>query len=502
MKKKPTLIFITFFVITSVLLHYRSFNKPPTSIHAWAQSDHYCLSLGFLENGFDFFHPKTYSLTHQFPPVKELKDPQGITAVDFPILHYCVALLMYILGDSSPWVFRFVSLLWSFFALGFLFGTVQKEKGIGIALFVVGFIAFQPIYCYYQNGFHVSSAALNTLIVGICLMMKYLKYEKYRYFLLAMAFMTLAALMRFTHLISLISLGAMYFILSIKNKRLDKHLWYILGCICIVLGYFVYNQYLALEYGSVFLNKPMVPDSLEVFKYQLLVIVDTYLKGFLPPFHIISLAILISLFLKFNRNKIGYVQKKALWLIFLFIGASTFTLLMTYHLSAHGYYSLDVWMPLIISSILLMITKIDNEILYSRKLKRTGIVLMVGMILFASFIQERRYTKNVEESKTDIVINNFMDSRGFLNSLIPENTKVLIICGSGWNTPMVGWQRNVYRVAWNFSQRIPYELSKKYDFIVTQDLSFKNIVLDNYPDYLSQVHKYKGNGLVTIWKQH
>jgi len=66
---------------------------------------------------------------------------------------------------------------------------------------------------------------------------------------------------------------------------------------------------------------------------------------------------------------------------------------------------------------------------------------------------------------------------------------------------MVGWKRNAFRLTNNYSQGIPKELTNNYDFIVTQDLSFQNTVLNNYSNYFEEVHKLDGNDLVTIWKQ-
>ncbi len=114
------MIFILFFFLTTTLLHLKSYNKLPTGVSASQQSDHYALALGFLDDGFDFFHPSSFALSNEFPPIVELKSAQGITAVDFPILHYTVAILMKLFNTRSPVIFRVVSLLWSFIALWFL----------------------------------------------------------------------------------------------------------------------------------------------------------------------------------------------------------------------------------------------------------------------------------------------------------------------------------------------------------------------------------------------
>jgi hypothetical protein len=161
---KQNIIFIIIFIVASLFLHYKDINKLPSSIHAWAQSDHYALALGFHNDGFNFFKPTTFALDLQFPAKEQVENPQGITSVDFPILHYTVALAMKMLGTTSPWIFRIISLLISFLALFYLFRMVSSIKNVWAASLITAFICFQPIYSYYQTGFHVSSAAFNVLL--------------------------------------------------------------------------------------------------------------------------------------------------------------------------------------------------------------------------------------------------------------------------------------------------------------------------------------------------
>ena len=95
---------------------YKYLNEFPSHIHAWAQADRYALSLGFLENGLDFFKPQTYIYNHQFPHKWEVPSETSITAVDFPIHDYVVpAVLMKITGITSlsffDFIFCFIALL-------------------------------------------------------------------------------------------------------------------------------------------------------------------------------------------------------------------------------------------------------------------------------------------------------------------------------------------------------------------------------------------------------
>jgi len=65
MKKKIEIIGILILIIGfGFLFQFEYLNEFPSYIHAWAQSDRYALSLGFIENGFDFFKPQTYISTN------------------------------------------------------------------------------------------------------------------------------------------------------------------------------------------------------------------------------------------------------------------------------------------------------------------------------------------------------------------------------------------------------------------------------------------------------
>lgn len=501
MKRYPNWVFIVFFLSAVAILHHKSWDKLPTGVHAWAQSDHYNLALGYLHNGFDFFHPQTYSLSHQFPPKERLVDPQGITAVDFPLYHYVAALSMFALGDTSPWIFRLVTLLWSLVALWFLFETVRRLKGIAMAILVCGFIMFQPFYCYYQNGFHVSSAAFNTFLIGLTLLIKHFKTARYSFYIWGVSLLTLAALMRFTHMIGLLALGGMCVVVSMKYHRWDRRIWPVaLGVLC-VFGYFLYNQYLAQKYGSVFLNHPIVSDSFGEFLQQLLGIGTSYIKGFIPPFHLFLLVLLLYYYLKHEARTLISFNEMIVWICFLCLGAVAFTILMTWSLSAHDYYSLDVWMPVLSSALLFLVLNVPDVAISSTRWKMAGYSFLIVAFSFSVFTQERRYGKNVRDSEVDVIISNFQNSQSFLNSIIPSEAKVLVICSGGWNSPMVGWPRKVYRVAWKFSETIPDELKLDYDFIVTHDLSFQQTVLNNDPDFMKRVDRVSGNGLVTIWEK-
>ena len=88
-KTIPVLVVVL--LVLSCWFYHSTITLFPSFIHAWTQSERYALSLGFLNNGMDFFHPCTYNL----------QTIGGITRVDFPINEYIVALIMKVSGSRS-----------------------------------------------------------------------------------------------------------------------------------------------------------------------------------------------------------------------------------------------------------------------------------------------------------------------------------------------------------------------------------------------------------------
>jgi len=92
MRKKKSLVVISFIILVGVLFHWKNINEFPSYTHAWAQADRYAISLGFLDNNLNFFKPQTYILNHQFPHNFKVPSENGVTAVDFPIHDFIPAL--------------------------------------------------------------------------------------------------------------------------------------------------------------------------------------------------------------------------------------------------------------------------------------------------------------------------------------------------------------------------------------------------------------------------
>src|SRR5689334_785105 len=183
--QRSKIVFITLALLAVSVYFFRdSISLFPSFIHAWTQSDRYALALGFLKNGFDFFHPRTFNL----------ETIDGVTRVDFPIHEYIVALLMKITGLEGPVVFRLYDAVYA--VVGLVFAarlSMLFIPSLSRTVFLVLFLFVSPVFLYYADGFLPSIPSLSNLFIGYYFYFRYTKRFARKDFRLALLFLTLAA---------------------------------------------------------------------------------------------------------------------------------------------------------------------------------------------------------------------------------------------------------------------------------------------------------------------
>lgn len=234
-------------------------NEFPAYTHAWSQSDWYSIAVGYQQNGYDFFHPETGIYNKQFPGHWKHDDGSAITAVDFPIHNYIVALLMGLFGTSAPWVYRLWTLLCSLMGMWFLYLLARRLAGSTLkALLVVVLAMTSPVYAYYFNNFSASPPAIALVSAGLWAYVVYLQEEKTRYWNWAIGLLAMATLIRTSQAVVLVAVGC-YETLRIicHDTRLRHQPWaFVLAWIAIG-SYFLWNAHLRDLHGSLFLNELM-----------------------------------------------------------------------------------------------------------------------------------------------------------------------------------------------------------------------------------------------------
>ena len=255
-------------VALSFVLQFRYLREFPLYIHAWAQADWYSLSIGYVDNGMDFAHPLTMLYNKQDDGLWG----SPITSADFPIHEYIVALLMKILGNTSPWVFRCYTLLISMIGLLFLYKLTHLLTDDPIkSLLVTIMVATVPSYTYYASGFIPTIPALSCAFVGLWGYLSYVKKKKRVYFAVGFAFLTLAAMIRMPQIVLLMAVCGFELLRIIrKEAQLRGNILIIAIAFACYLGVFLWNIHLKNLYDSMFLGKLRPPENMEdvQFVYQ------------------------------------------------------------------------------------------------------------------------------------------------------------------------------------------------------------------------------------------
>ncbi len=487
---KKLIFFILFLVISgaSILIFQNpTLHKMPQNIHAWAQADRYALALGFKQNNFDFFHPQTWVLNKQFPSNFTEPSANSITAVEFPINEFIVAILMKVFKSSSPFIFRIYILLYGFVGLFFLYKLANLIiNNRIIALLITFFAMLSPVYIYYQGNFLPTVPSLSNAIIGLYFYFIHLWSKQNIHFILAILFLTLAALSRMPFAVYLISVGMLY-VFKLHNQPKKTHKWIALTGWIFVLLYFVYNKYLESHYGSMFLGKPLPPSSIIEAKN----IFEEVLKNwktqyFSIPQYITFFIVLIWIIL-FGKTEMKWWTNPFTIMVFIsFSGALLYCLLMFKQFVNHDYYFLDT---LFLPSILILIGL--YKYIFNSKLAVKWfftISLFIGLI----FSAKAAYNSQTQRWKTNSnaleIANSFKDSNMLLKKQgYDENAKVLLMNAMYPNMALNYLQRKGYIVMTTSGENIQEALKWDYNVIVTMRSALVNDIVNNYPDIIKQI---------------
>ena len=493
-------------IIAGLSLQKGYMDEYPTHIHAWAEQDHYALAIGFLNNGFDLFHPETLIYNKQFPGWWKEAYDNTITSADFPIHEYNVALLMKLFGTTSPWVFRLWTLLWGFVGLLFLFKTafLITQKWIK-SLFICILALCSPVYAYYCNGFLPSIPALSMGIIGLWFYLKYYSYNIKKYFHLNIAFLTLAMLMRTTFAIELIAVLCfeMLRIFRKESTFIDK-LPSVFLSIAFFMAYFLWNKHLRDLYGTIFLSRLVPPENLQDAKE---LIADTYHKWTFHYFQRLQYLLFVLLIglaiwrMLWRRKKALARQEKqplSLWwlpVIYVF-GCLLFSIAMMQQMPFHDYYLLDTFfLPLLLMVILLLKGTRFHLLLTKTITTLAAVVLCMFWFQGATTMQKERRTR---ENDGLISYINFKDSDLLLDSLdIPRDAKILCLYGYAQNGPFIQMGRKGYTVTWDEDGWLETALGWDYDYIVIENGKFEHN-FEAQKEVFTHLKRVGGNAHISV----
>ncbi len=498
LKSQHSRIFLLSVILISLSVFFfrESMTLFPSFIHAWTQSDRYALVFGFLNNGFDFFHPQTFNLV----------TIEGITRVDFPIHEYIVALIMKFTGIHEAVVFRMYTLTYALIGLVFLF-RLSRLFNISFLknLLVVLFLFFCPVLIYYANGFLPSIPSLANLFIGYFFYFRYKKEKSTSDFRLAIFFLTLAALARLPFFIFLFAVFCQQCLGYFLNKRVVRKELIAFGISFAAFGiYQLYNSWLAKKYGSQFLVSFLPPSDLHQLKEWLGETWSNWRFEYFTGAHYLIIGVLlvvaiIQLFMKggsTNRFKDVFAQIGIAG-----AGSFLFFFLMLKQFPHHDYYFIDSFYPVVgLLMVYLMSYSIRNKIL------NYGLGIILTALMIQSFINgneifKKRFNTGYWD-RVELSRNNFWGSAEFLDSIgIAKDAKVLVLDGYTTNVPLLLMNRKGWTVNWTTRENIEAGMLNPFDFVAIQNTFVASDVVRNAPAITTQLEKFADNGLISFYRK-
>lgn len=508
MKQKDFIGVIIVILIVGFYFQHNYFNEFPSFTHAWAQSDRFALALGFENNGFNFFKPETFVFNHQFPNNWNTPSSTSITAVDFPIHEYIVALFMKVFNTNSPWVFRSYIFIYSIIGMVFLYKLVRlitSQKTTALLILLIGLTS--PLFVYYQNGFLPTIPSLSNALIGLYFYFIYRKDTIKRHLIIAFVFLVLAALTRTTFLIVLVSVSSTLFFKWIKERENFRlYLSMISSSILIILFYYSYNFYLRKEYGSIFLNQFLPIQSLNhLLEIATSIKTNWIFHYFLKIHYLIFLLITIQFgyFIIVKKVKLSNLQLIGFKLVgWLFLGNLLFFILMGEQFKQHDYYFLDTfYLP-----ILLLFSLFLSTISFIQK---RSMLIFINVLVFLCVIPLIISAQKVQLQKretgswdrTFATINNFEKSEAFLNELnISKSSKILVIDAYAPNIPFIKMNRKGFALMITSKENLKKAIHWNADYIVFQNEFFISDIYSNFPGIIHFLNVISSNGKITVCK--
>jgi hypothetical protein len=467
----------------------------PAYVHAWTQSDRLALAMNFQEEGFDFFHPSTYNLL--------TKD--GVTQVDFPIHDFAVALL----SDQFNWqlipTFRYYNLIYTIIGLLFLYLSIRQLGGsFSRALFSVVFILTIPYFTYYANGFLPSIPSFANLLIAFYFIIRYQQQNRVKDLILVALFLGIAALSRLPFFIFLFAFFLSRLWGMWKRKRLlIQEISILLIPIMCFVAYFLYNQSLGREYGSMFLGGMLPFKSVGHFTEVIFGAIDRWGIELLPPYHLVLLALLLyAALFQFRRESFPNRLFTSLYfyLLICFFGVLIYFILLGQQFLDHDYYYIDSWLPLLALCWILTVVGVRIPNKWYTPLSILGMFFFFYFFSFAKSSLDRRYTPTYDD-RIYYQFRIFGNSTKDIQEWTSKDDTLLILDANSTNIPFTLWKRKGYTLLSSKKEIVQAGLDTlPYNYVVLADSMF---FLDTYKDFSAiteKLERVKGNNLITLYK--
>lgn len=492
-----TILMLIILIGGSFYLFSDSMSEYPSYVHAWTQVDRLALAMNFQENGFDFFHPATYNLL--------TKD--GVTQVDFPIHDYLVAVFSSLFNSDLVFTFRLYNLIYSLIGIFFFFRlALLITKSDRRAVWATAFIFTLPVLVYYQNGFLPSVPSFANFLIALYALMLYHQSQKQRHFHLAVLFMTLATLSRSPFFIFLFALLLQRILLFYRAQNIQwKELLSLFLGMAVFIAYFIYNQSLAAQYGTMFLTELLYFDHLESFNNVITTALDRFGKEIMSPYHAILLLGLLTAVIFQLKDKRKFTPKwfaLCLYFVISLIGVLFFFVLMGKQFADHDYYYIDTFYPLLVMILLLSLSMLEIPRKWYTSVGVLGGIFFFYFFSHAHSTQEKRYTPPYDD-RIDYAYQVYQRARTDFKSWgIEKSDTLLVLDAVSTNMPFTVWKMRGYTLLNSGEKTVKSALDTlNYNYVVLLDSNFVSDTYKDYPELINRLELVHHNGELGVYKQ-
>ncbi|MFT7084382.1 MAG: 4-amino-4-deoxy-L-arabinose transferase-like glycosyltransferase [Vicingaceae bacterium] len=354
----------------------------------------------------------------------------GKAVGEFPILYYGVAQLYKVFGQSDS-IYRLTCWLIGFlgyFALFKLVSEILNDFKWGIIISLLTFTS--PILIYYGINFLPDPLSLSFVFISWYFIYKHSKRKKLVYYILGMLFMTLAALLKITSLLSFIAVFMGLIVQHISSKKAITLNWKMITAtvlsILTIVSWVIFSKYYNQLNQTTYFFLGIAPAwnlSNEDFWITVHYISDWTKEYFYPTGrHLIYLFATLIITPIFKRK-----LNKALYYSYLFsvIGFFSFIALFFQKFKDHDYYMTPLLfiIPLTITLFLFKFNFFVNKSM-ARKSSTQAIfaILLIASSLYAKSRTEKRFS-----NKSDWVMEELYSLTNAVESYGISNTDLIIL---------------------------------------------------------------------------
>ena len=509
--KLATAVAVLVIALYGLQLHYRYLAEFPAFVHSWSQTDRYAIAIGFLNNGFDLFHPETLILNKQYPHWWKHADSSAITAVDFPIHEYAVATAMRLSGNTSPIVFRLCTLLVALVGMAFLYKLALELTGHWTKALPVALVAMtSPVYAYYAAGFIPGVPALSFAIIALWAYLRYLRGNG-RYFAVAMAMAAVATLIRTSFAILPVAMVCFEVLRAIlRRTSLLPKLPAIVLSAAAVGGYMAWNAHLRSLYDTVFLSGLAPAHDIAELKTLLGQAADNWRYSYFSKFQqwlfvaVAVAAVAWAVYKRFRKRKTVWDNGQqpadtSLWILVggYMVGCTMFAIAMAQQAPDHDYYFIDTLLLPTLLALTLTLKALPKPNGRIATLVAIIIVGVVGAKMLVDTSKDMKRRRN-NDDRAYITAQAFEGSEAWLDSIgVGPEAKIMAMYAYPQNAPFILMNRRGYTMMWYDDDIVSAGMKFPYDYIVIENRRFRND-FPYHSKYLGHLQPLATNGKITL----